>query len=52
MRADRVHRRAVDDGRARLLVLLVGAAAGLLMVVMRAPLRQAATLGDDMEAVI
>jgi hypothetical protein len=35
-----------------LLMLLVGAALGLLMVVMRALLRQATTLRADMEAVI
>ena len=35
-----------------LLLLLVGAAVGLLMVVMRALLRQATTLRADMEAVI
>lgn len=35
-----------------LLLLLVGAAMGLLMVVMRALLRQATTLRTDMEAVI
>lgn len=35
-----------------LLILLVGAAVGLLMVVMRALLRQATTLRTDMEAVI
>ena len=35
-----------------LLLLLVGAAIGLLMVVMRALLRQATTLRTDMEAVI
>ncbi len=35
-----------------LLLLLVGAAIGLLMVVMRALLRQATTLRADMEAVI
>ena len=35
-----------------LVLLLVGAVAGLLMVVMRALLRQATTLRTDMEAVI
>lgn len=35
-----------------LLLLLVGAAVGLLMLVMRALLRRATTLRDDMEAVI
>lgn len=35
-----------------LVLLLVAAAVGLLMVVMRALLRQATTLRDDMEAVI
>lgn len=35
-----------------LVVLLVGAAVGLLMVVMRALLRQATSLRDDMETVI
>lgn len=39
-------------GALHLLLLLVGAAVGLLMVVMRALLRQATTLRDDMEAVI
>ena len=34
------------------LLLLVGAVVGLLMVVMRALLRQATTLRTDMEAVI
>jgi hypothetical protein len=37
---------------AHLLLLLVGAGVGLLMVVMRALLRQATTLRADMEAVI
>jgi hypothetical protein len=39
-------------GALHLLLLLVGAAVGLLMVVMRALLRQATTLRDDLEAVI
>ncbi len=39
-------------GALHLLILLVGAAVGLLMVVMRALLRQATTLRADMEAVI
>jgi hypothetical protein len=39
-------------GAMHLLLLLVGAAVGLLMVVMRALLRQATALRDDMEAVI
>jgi len=46
----------VDDapglGGLLLLMLLVGAAVGLLMVVMRALLRQATTLRADLEAVI
>lgn len=39
-------------GALHLLVLLVGAAVGLLMVVMRALLHQATTLRTDLEAVI
>lgn len=39
-------------GALHLLLLLVGAAVGLLMIVMRALLRQATTLRTDMEAVI
>ncbi len=39
-------------GALHLLVLLVGAAVGLLMVVMRALLHQAADLRSDLEAVV
>ena len=45
-------RRSRVPGAADRLVLLGGAVLGLLMVVMRALLRQATTLRTDMEAVI